>query len=130
MTSADLTMSVSDESAPGSVPGSRTEIWQPVSRVRTYELVLERIETQIVNGELPLASGCRRSESLRSCSVSAAPRCARPCACLRPRESCAHRSGRVLARVRPLTESPAMPCLDFYAYTSRSAHSHSRTSWR
>ena len=45
-------MSLSDEAALESVPSSRSEIWQPVSRVRTYELVLERIETQIVSGEL------------------------------------------------------------------------------
>jgi DNA-binding FadR family transcriptional regulator len=31
---------------------TRTDDWQPVSRVRTYELVLDRIETQIVSGAL------------------------------------------------------------------------------
>jgi len=38
----------------GSEPGRATvtEEWAPVSRVRTYELVLERIEAQIVNGSL------------------------------------------------------------------------------
>jgi GntR family transcriptional repressor for pyruvate dehydrogenase complex len=48
----DLTMGVSDESVVGPGPASRTEKWQPVPRVRTYELVLQRIESQIVSGEL------------------------------------------------------------------------------
>ena len=48
----DLTMGLPDESVPGPVPSGRTKKWQPVSRVRTYELVLQRIETQIVSGEL------------------------------------------------------------------------------
>ena len=48
----DLTKRLRDVSAPGQVPSSRTDAWQPVSRVRTYELVLERIETQIVSGAL------------------------------------------------------------------------------
>ncbi len=34
------------------VPNGRTDEWAPVSRVRTYELVLDRIETQIVSGAL------------------------------------------------------------------------------
>jgi GntR family transcriptional repressor for pyruvate dehydrogenase complex len=37
-------------SAPGR--SGQTDEWQPVSRVRTYELVLDRIETQIVSGAL------------------------------------------------------------------------------
>ena len=48
----DLTMGLPDESVPGPVPSGRTKKWQPVSRVRTYELVLQRIETQIVSGAL------------------------------------------------------------------------------
>jgi GntR family transcriptional regulator, transcriptional repressor for pyruvate dehydrogenase complex len=34
------------------VRGKRVEEWRPVSRVRTYELVLDRIEAQIVSGAL------------------------------------------------------------------------------
>ena len=34
------------------VRSSRTDEWQPVARVRTYELVLDRIESQIVSGAL------------------------------------------------------------------------------
>ncbi len=34
------------------VHGGRVDEWAPVSRVRTYELVLERIESQIVSGSL------------------------------------------------------------------------------
>jgi GntR family transcriptional regulator, transcriptional repressor for pyruvate dehydrogenase complex len=48
----DLIRKLPEVPASGQVPSSRTEKWQPVSRVRTYELVLERIETQIVNGAL------------------------------------------------------------------------------
>lgn len=36
----------------GGVRKARTDSWQPVPRVRTYELVLDRIETEIVNGTL------------------------------------------------------------------------------
>jgi GntR family transcriptional repressor for pyruvate dehydrogenase complex len=49
---SDLTGRRSDPAVPGQVRRSRTETWQPVSRVRTYELVLDRIETQIVSGTL------------------------------------------------------------------------------
>ena len=48
----DLTMTAPDEPVAGKVPSSRTTKWQPVARVRTYELVLQRIEAQIVSGEL------------------------------------------------------------------------------
>jgi GntR family transcriptional regulator, transcriptional repressor for pyruvate dehydrogenase complex len=34
------------------VRGKRVDEWRPVSRVRTYELVLDRIEAQIVSGAL------------------------------------------------------------------------------
>lgn len=47
---ADLTRRLSD--APDPAPDGWTREWAPVSRVRTYELVLDRIETQIVNGAL------------------------------------------------------------------------------
>lgn len=42
------------KNAAGAVPKSerRAEEWTPVSRVRTYELVLQSIETQIVSGAL------------------------------------------------------------------------------
>src|SRR5450631_312154 len=48
----DLTMTLPDEPVAGRVPSIRTTKWQPVARVRTYELVLQRIEAQIVSGEL------------------------------------------------------------------------------
>jgi DNA-binding FadR family transcriptional regulator len=50
---AELTQKLPDEavSAPAR-SSSGTDEWQPVSRVRTYELVLDRIETQIVSGAL------------------------------------------------------------------------------
>lgn len=48
---SDLTRRLTD--VPGkSLPNGRTDEWAPVARVRTYELVLDRIETQIVNGAL------------------------------------------------------------------------------
>src|SRR5471030_1450112 len=49
---ADPTSGLPDvaDSAPGR--RSRGDEWAPVSRVRTYELVLDRIETQIVSGAL------------------------------------------------------------------------------
>ncbi len=49
---ADLTKRLSDAPAPESarIPGAND--WQPVSRARTFELVLDRIETQIVSGAL------------------------------------------------------------------------------
>jgi len=49
---ADLTGRLLDEAASTPLPGRRSEEWAPVSRVRTYELVLDRIETQIVSGAL------------------------------------------------------------------------------
>jgi GntR family transcriptional repressor for pyruvate dehydrogenase complex len=44
----------SSPDVPASAPKRRrkTDDWQPVSRVRTYELVLDRIESQIVSGDL------------------------------------------------------------------------------
>jgi GntR family transcriptional repressor for pyruvate dehydrogenase complex len=49
---ADLTRRLPDvaDSAPGR--RSRSDEWAPVSRMRTYELVLDRIENQIVSGAL------------------------------------------------------------------------------
>jgi GntR family transcriptional repressor for pyruvate dehydrogenase complex len=49
---ADQTRGIPDVPAPVLAPISRTEEWHPVSRVRTYEQVLDRIETQIVTGAL------------------------------------------------------------------------------
>ena len=49
---ADQTTSLRDSAALEPVRSSRTDEWQPVSRVRTYELVLDRIESQIVSGAL------------------------------------------------------------------------------
>jgi GntR family transcriptional repressor for pyruvate dehydrogenase complex len=43
---------VSPASTVTAVRGSRADEWRPVSRVRTYELVLDRIEAQIVSGAL------------------------------------------------------------------------------
>jgi len=43
---------VPEVAAPTPVPKARTGEWQPVPRVRTYELVLDSIETQIVSGAL------------------------------------------------------------------------------
>ena len=43
-------LAASGPSEPGR--GGRADEWAPVSRVRTYELVLERIESQIVSGAL------------------------------------------------------------------------------
>lgn len=48
---ADLPRRVSNGTAAG-VDRRRTNGWRPVSHVRTYELVLDRIETQIVSGAL------------------------------------------------------------------------------
>lgn len=47
----DLTKRLPDVASAEPV-GSRSDGWQPVSRVRTYELVLDRIEAQIVSGAL------------------------------------------------------------------------------
>jgi GntR family transcriptional repressor for pyruvate dehydrogenase complex len=49
---ADPSTRQPDLGAPGPVRTSRTDEWAPVARVRTYELVLDRIETQIVSGAL------------------------------------------------------------------------------
>jgi len=49
---ADLTGRLPDVAASEPERGRRTDEWAPVSRVRTYELVLHRIETQIVSGAL------------------------------------------------------------------------------
>jgi len=49
---ADQNRRMPDVPAPLLAPISRTEEWPPVSRVRTYEQVLDRIETQIVTGAL------------------------------------------------------------------------------
>jgi len=48
----DLTKRLPEVGAPQDIPVRRSEEWAPVSRVRTYELVLDRIETQIVSGAL------------------------------------------------------------------------------
>jgi GntR family transcriptional regulator, transcriptional repressor for pyruvate dehydrogenase complex len=49
---ADLTRRGPDVARSEPVRGNLTDEWAPVSRVRTYELVLERIEAQIVSGSL------------------------------------------------------------------------------
>jgi GntR family transcriptional repressor for pyruvate dehydrogenase complex len=49
---ADPTRRVPDVAAAEPARGNGAEEWAPVSRVRTYELVLERIESQIVSGAL------------------------------------------------------------------------------
>lgn len=49
---ADQNRTMPDVPAPLLAPIRRTEEWPPVSRVRTYEQVLDRIETQIVTGAL------------------------------------------------------------------------------
>ena len=49
---ADLTRRGPDVARSEPERGSLTDEWAPVSRVRTYELVLERIEAQIVSGSL------------------------------------------------------------------------------
>lgn len=49
---ANMTRSLPDVAASGRERASRTGEWAPVSRVRTYELVLDRIEAQIVSGAL------------------------------------------------------------------------------
>lgn len=48
----DLTKKLRDVASSASVRVGRTDEWVPVSRVRTYELVLQRIESQIVTGAL------------------------------------------------------------------------------
>ena len=49
---ANVIQSLSDGAVPEPPRGGRSNEWAPVSRVRTYELVLQRIETQIVSGVL------------------------------------------------------------------------------
>jgi GntR family transcriptional repressor for pyruvate dehydrogenase complex len=49
---ADLTRRVADVARSEPIRGNLSDEWAPVSRARTYELVLERIEAQIVNGSL------------------------------------------------------------------------------
>jgi GntR family transcriptional repressor for pyruvate dehydrogenase complex len=49
---ADLIMKVADVAVSVPVRGTRTDEWAPLSRVRTYELVLQRVEAQIVRGAL------------------------------------------------------------------------------
>ena len=49
---ADLTQRLPGAAAVQPVRGRRADEWAPVPRVRTYELVLERIEAQIVSGAL------------------------------------------------------------------------------
>ena len=49
---ADLTKRLPDVAASEPARGRQADEWAPVSRVRTYELVLDRIEAQIVSGAL------------------------------------------------------------------------------
>src|SRR5476651_2361958 len=49
---AESTRRLNDAAASEPKGGRRGDDWAPVSRVRTYELVLQRIESQIVSGEL------------------------------------------------------------------------------
>ena len=49
---ADRTKKPPGSAAPGPPRRSQSDEWAPVARVRTYELVLDRIETQIVSGAL------------------------------------------------------------------------------
>jgi len=49
---AESTKRRKDTAAPEPALGRRTDEWAPVSHVRTYELVLQSIETQIVSGAL------------------------------------------------------------------------------
>jgi GntR family transcriptional repressor for pyruvate dehydrogenase complex len=49
---ADLIRNLPEVAASEPIHGRGTDEWVPVPRVRTYELVLERIETQIVTGAL------------------------------------------------------------------------------
>jgi GntR family transcriptional repressor for pyruvate dehydrogenase complex len=49
---ADLTSGPTDLGVSPSPREARTDEWAPVARVRTYELVLQRIEAQIVSGAL------------------------------------------------------------------------------
>jgi len=49
---AELTRRLPGVATSAPARSTRTDEWQPVSRVRTYELVLDRIETQIVSGAL------------------------------------------------------------------------------
>jgi len=49
---AEMTRRVPVVTTPGTARGTRSNGWRPVSQFRTYELVLDRIETQIVSGAL------------------------------------------------------------------------------
>jgi GntR family transcriptional regulator, transcriptional repressor for pyruvate dehydrogenase complex len=49
---ADPTAQLPGVAGSGPASSSRPDDWQPVARVRTYELVLDRIEMQIVSGAL------------------------------------------------------------------------------
>ena len=49
---ADVVRSLPDAAVSEPLSSGRTDEWAPVSRVRTYELVLQRIEKQIVSGSL------------------------------------------------------------------------------
>ena len=49
---ADVVRSLPDVAVSEPLRDGRTDEWVPVSRVRTYELVLQRIEAQIVSGAL------------------------------------------------------------------------------
>src|SRR5471030_201952 len=49
---AEVVRSLPDEAVSEPLRGGGTDDWAPVSRVRTYELVLQRIEAQIVSGAL------------------------------------------------------------------------------
>jgi GntR family transcriptional repressor for pyruvate dehydrogenase complex len=48
----DLTRKLTNGASGQSIKVGRTDEWVPVSRVRTYEVVLQRIESQIVTGAL------------------------------------------------------------------------------
>jgi len=49
---ADVAWILPEVAVSGAARGGLADEWAPVSRVRTYELVLQRIETQIVSGAL------------------------------------------------------------------------------
>ena len=49
---ADPTRRRADGAKPATTRGGRSDEWAPVARVRTYELVLDQIEAQIVSGAL------------------------------------------------------------------------------
>lgn len=49
---AELTRRLTDDGSSEQVRAGKPDEWAPVSRMRTYELVLQRIEAQIVSGAL------------------------------------------------------------------------------